>query len=292
MRSSIAASVTRSSARVSPRSVMRVGGDLGDDVVERRRVGLDGAGAAHVADGAVADARRERRLAVGQLDEVAVGVEHPVAAEDLALVGEVDRRDLETPRRGCTATRRARSSWRSGRRARARPCGCARCRGSTARGAGSWDPTGRSRRGSEKMRSLARARSSSRRAPPKAASKPCSSIASSSVVVWRRVARRARAASPRRRARRRSTPARWRRSAAHRAPRRGGRGTRSTSGKLCPVSTCISGNGKPRRPERLLGQAQQHDRVLAAGEQQHRPLELGGDLAHDVDRLGLERTQM
>ena len=29
-------------------------------------------------------------------------------------------------------------------------------------------------------------------------------------------------------------------------------------------------------------------RVLAAGEQQHRPLELGRDLADDVDRLGLE----
>ena len=37
------------------------------------------------------------------------------------------------------------------------------------------------------MRSLARARSSSRRAPPKAASKPCSAIASSSVVVCRRL---------------------------------------------------------------------------------------------------------
>ena len=45
-------------------------------------------------------------------------------------------------------------------------------------------------------------------------------------------------------------------------------------------------------PERLLGQAQQHDRVLAAAEQQHRPLELGRDLADDVDRLGLERLEV
>ena len=45
-------------------------------------------------------------------------------------------------------------------------------------------------------------------------------------------------------------------------------------------------------PERLLRQAQQHDRVLAAGEQQHGPLELGRDLAHDVDRLGLERVEV
>ncbi len=46
------------------------------------------------------------------------------------------------------------------------------------------------------------------------------------------------------------------------------------------------------RAERLLGEAQQHDRVLAAREQQHGPLELGGDLAHHVDRLGLELTQL
>jgi hypothetical protein len=46
------------------------------------------------------------------------------------------------------------------------------------------------------------------------------------------------------------------------------------------------------RVEGLLGEAQQHDRVLAAREQQHRPLELRGDLAHHVDRLGLELTQL
>jgi hypothetical protein len=41
-------------------------------------------------------------------------------------------------------------------------------------------------------------------------------------------------------------------------------------------------------PERLLGQVQHDDRVLAAGEQQHGPLELGGDLADDVDGLGFD----
>jgi hypothetical protein len=45
-------------------------------------------------------------------------------------------------------------------------------------------------------------------------------------------------------------------------------------------------------PERLQCQVQHDDGVLAAGEQQHRPLELGGDLADDVDRLGLEHPQM
>ena len=44
----------------------------------------------------------------------------------------------------------------------------------------------------------------------------------------------------------------------------------------------------PRRPERPMGQVQHDDRVLAAGEQQHRPLALGGDLADDRDRLVLQ----
>ena len=47
-----------------------------------------------------------------------------------------------------------------------------------------------------------------------------------------------------------------------------------------------------RRAERLLGQPQQHDRVLAAGEQEHRTLELGRHLAHDVDGLGLQLLEL
>src|SRR4029077_16009734 len=46
-----------------------------------------------------------------------------------------------------------------------------------------------------------------------------------------------------------------------------------------------------RAAERPLGKPQQHDRVLAAREEQHRALSLGGDLAHDVDRLGLELVE-
>ena len=45
-------------------------------------------------------------------------------------------------------------------------------------------------------------------------------------------------------------------------------------------------------PERLLGEPQQDDRVLAAREEQHRPLELRRDLAEDVDRLGLEVVEV
>ena len=43
--------------------------------------------------------------------------------------------------------------------------------------------------------------------------------------------------------------------------------------------------------ERLRGQVQHDDGVLAAGEQQHGTLELGDDLADDVDRLGLEHVE-
>src|SRR3954447_71956 len=70
-------------------------GDLGHHVMQGGRGRGDRAGAAHVADGAVADARAERLLALEELHERRQRVEHPVAAEDIALVGEVDRRDLE-----------------------------------------------------------------------------------------------------------------------------------------------------------------------------------------------------
>ena len=52
------------------------------------------------------------------------------------------------------------------------------------------------------------------------------------------------------------------------------------------------GERDARRPERLLGEPQHHDGVLAAREQQHRPLELGGDLTHDEDRFVLELVEM
>ena len=43
--------------------------------------------------------------------------------------------------------------------------------------------------------------------------------------------------------------------------------------------------------ERLRREVQHDDGVLAAGEQQHGALELGDDLADDVDRLGLEQVE-
>ena len=61
-----------------------------------------------------------------------------------------------------------------------------------------------------------------------------------------------------------------------------------TSSKLWPVSTCISGNGTGAGWKRAHREVQHHHRVLATGEQQHRPFELGGDLADDRDRLALQ----
>src|SRR6266545_2833184 len=71
-------------------------GDLVDHGADRRRVRDDTAGARHVADGAEPHRRGERLLAVHTLDVVGARVQHPVAPEHLALVREVDPRELET----------------------------------------------------------------------------------------------------------------------------------------------------------------------------------------------------
>ncbi len=95
----------------------------------------------------------------------------------------------------------------------------------------------------ENTRSFARARSSSRRAPPKAASNLCSAIASSSVTVcsWLREARGPFSSATLPESIDSCTLATIKRS-----PSSATRRSRNsiTSGKLCPVSTCINGNGK------------------------------------------------
>src|SRR5579871_1511070 len=69
--------------------------DLVDDRVDRPRVAQHAARAGHVADGAEAHRGAERLLVGIPLDEVGGCVEHPVAPEHIALVREVDRRQLE-----------------------------------------------------------------------------------------------------------------------------------------------------------------------------------------------------
>ena len=143
----------------------------------------------------------------------------------------------------------------------------------------------------ENTRSFARARSSSRRAPPNAASKPCSAIASSSVTVcsWLRDARGPVSSTTRPRVDRVL-------HARHDQPlaelRHAAVAELDHLGEVVPGVDVHQRERERRRAERLLGEPQQHDRVLAAAEQQHRPLEFGRDLAHHVDRLGLERAQV
>src|SRR5512133_2198644 len=69
--------------------------DLLHDLLDRRRPRLDAARARHVADGSEANRRDERVLALHALDVLRRRIEHPVAAEHLALVREVDARQLE-----------------------------------------------------------------------------------------------------------------------------------------------------------------------------------------------------
>jgi hypothetical protein len=61
-----------------------------------------------------------------------------------------------------------------------------------------------------------------------------------------------------------------------------------TSGKLCPVSTCMIGKGNRAGRKAFSARRKEDDRVLAAREEEDRALTLGGDLAQDVDGLGLE----
>src|SRR5919109_1359234 len=97
----------------------------------------------------------------------------------------------------------------------------------------------------EKIRSFARARSSSRRAPPNAASKRPCSIASSSVTVWSRLREEpgldgSHSSLARPAAIESSTFATI--SVSPSSATRRSRNS-STSGKLWPVSTCMTGNG-------------------------------------------------
>ena len=140
------------------------------------------------------------------------------------------------------------------------------------------------------MRSFARALSSSRRAPPKAASKRCSVIASSSVTVWSRLR------DPRGPG---SATLPWSivsctratMSFAFAASTARSRNW-STSSKFCPVSMCSTGNGSCCGRERFGGEMQQYGGVLAAGEEQHRPLALGNDLAQNEEGVGLENVEV
>ncbi len=116
------------------------------------------------------------------------------------------------------------------------------------------------------MRSLARAFSSSRRAPPMQASKPNSAIASSSVTDWCGVAALVGALQHDAAARDRVLDRAHDQALAQLGGARVAE--RDHFGKVVPGVDVQQREREAARAERLLGQAQQHERVLAAGEQQ------------------------
>src|SRR5687768_14719961 len=71
------------------------GGRLGHDLLQRGRTRCDGAGAGHVAHGAIADGHALHLLVVADVEERVDRHVHAVAPEDLTLVGVVDAGHLQ-----------------------------------------------------------------------------------------------------------------------------------------------------------------------------------------------------
>ena len=179
-----------------------------------------------------------------QLDEGRERVEHAVALEDLALVGEVDRRDLELLV-GDVLPHVELGPVREREHAHVLAAAdAAVVEGPQLGPLGLGVPLAGVVAEREACAPWPAARSSSRRAPPKAASKPCSAMASSSVVVCRRLreARGPVSSTTRPRSIESCTEA-----TTSSTPSSSTRRSRNaiTSGKLCPVSTCMTGNGTP-----------------------------------------------
>ena len=282
--------MTRSSARVSPRSVIRVAAISATTASSVVAVERDRAGARHVADGAVAHRFLKRLLAVDQLDD---GRCARTTSRRGGTPG-ADARSRSTgpqaSRCGCTARRRARSSWRSGTRGRARPCGSARCTATTARGAGAWGPTGRTRPGTRTRapwRERALRRGGRRRTQRRSRAPRSRRAASSSAAGCATRADR----SPRPPGPCRSTPGRWPRSAARRAASTSRSRNSITSGKLWPVSTCMIGNGNFAGRNAFSARRSSTIESLPPLNSSTGSLELGRHLPEDVDRLGLERCR-
>ncbi len=281
---------TRSSARVSPRSVTFVAAISSTTSSSVRALAQDAAGAGHVADGAEAHGRRERLLVREPLDEVGGGVQHPVAAEHVALVREVDRRQLEPLARDVLPHVELRPvrdrehadvlALADARVVEVPELGPLRARVPLAEVVAEAEDA-LLRAGAL----LVAARAAHRGVEP---------------VLLDRVEQRRRLQLVPRRARPgllddaalvdRLLDARDDEALAEL-----GDAAVAVLDHLGEVVARVDVHDRERelrRAERLLGEPQHDDRVLAAGEEQHRPLTLGGDLAHDVDRLGLERVEM
>ena len=146
-RSSMAASLIRSSARVWPRSVIRV---AATSVMTSATVGgrgRDRPRAGHVAHRPVPHGRGEQLLVLAPGHEGAVGQQHAVPLEDQLARARSRWTAAPAPPARCTPRCPARSSWTAGTPGCARRGASGCCTGSTAPAAGSSGPTGRTRPG-------------------------------------------------------------------------------------------------------------------------------------------------
>src|SRR3954453_20239066 len=264
--------------------------DLRDHVVQRGRGRRDRAGAAHVADRPIADAGAEGLLPVDQLDVGRQRIEHAVAAEHLALVGEVDRRDLEAlpgdvlpdVKLGPVAEREQADVLA----APDAPVVDAPQLGELAAGGPLTEGVG------EGEDPLLRAR------PRLVVARPAERGVEA--VLLDRVEQRRRLQAVARRAR----PGLLDDPAVVDRLLHGGDdqplaelGDTAVAelddlGEVVARVHVHERERERRRAEGLLGQAQQDDPVLAAAQEQHGLGQLGRDLAHDVDRLGFEDVQV
>ena len=65
-----------------------------------------------------------------------------------------------------------------------------------------------------------------------------------------------------------------------------------TSGKFCPVSTCITGKGSVAGRKAFSANRSSTIESIACREQQHRTRELGDHFPDDVHRLCLEQSEL
>src|SRR3954447_6319950 len=264
--------------------------DLVDDLSDRRSIGHDAAGAGHVADSAEPNTRREGLLILHALDVVARRIQHPIAAEHLALMREVDLRQLETLARDVLPHVELRPV---GDREHTNVLALSHARvvdvpelGPLCAGVPLPEVV------AEREDALLR--------PGALLVAPCAADRSVEPMLLDRVEERRRLQAVPRGAR-----ACFLDDAAL-VDRLLHRGDDEALAELLHAAVAeldhfgevvagVDVHDRERelaRPERLLGKTEQHDRVLAAGEEQHRPLELGRDLAEDVDRLCLEVVEM
>src|SRR5579884_561386 len=264
--------------------------DLLHDLLDRRRPRLDASRAGHVADRAEADGGDERILALHALDVRRGRIEHPVAAEDLPLVREIDRRQLELlPRDVLPDVELGPVRDRED----AHVLALADSRVVEV------PQLGPLRAGVPLAEVVAEGEDPLLRPAPllvaaRAADCGVEAVLLDRVEQRRRlqaVARGARAGllddAPlvdRLLHRRDDEPLPELRDAAVAVLDR--------LGEVVPRVDVHDRERELARPERFLGEPQEDDRVLAAGEEQHRPLPLGRDLAKDVNGLRLELVEV